>query len=100
MGNLEYSQTDTELTSEADEEFPFQTEVSLTGLIEAWERAAESDDPVRAALANVIREELRKAPELREPITDPAVIDIGRLSGPSCPWLSPRRRGTTTSPRP
>jgi hypothetical protein len=78
MGNLEYSQTDTELTSEADEEFPFQTEVSLTGLIEAWERAAESDDPVRAALANVIREELRKAPELREPITDPAVIDRHR----------------------
>ena len=78
MGDLEESKIDTELTSEADEEFPFQTEVSLGGLIAAWERAAESSDPVRAALARVIGEELRKAPELREPVTDPAAIDRHR----------------------
>jgi hypothetical protein len=78
MGDLEESKIDSELTSEADEEFPFQTEVSLDRLIAAWERAAESSDPVRAALARIIGEEMQKAPELREPISDPAVVDRHR----------------------
>ncbi|HVQ76656.1 MAG TPA: GAF domain-containing protein [Candidatus Binatia bacterium] len=69
---------DVPLTSEADGEFPFRTELSLGGLIAAWERSAQSDDPVRAALARVMGEALEKAPELREPIVDPAVIERHR----------------------
>jgi hypothetical protein len=69
---------DVELTSEADAEFPFRTEVSLAGLIAAWQWAGADGDPVRTALGEVIRGQLQKAPALLEPITDLAVLEQHR----------------------
>jgi GAF domain-containing protein len=53
--------------------FPFRSEISLKPLIDFWLRAADGGTP-KGAVAQMVAEEIKKAPELLEPITDCAVI--------------------------
>jgi GAF domain len=55
--------------------FPFRTEFSLAPLIAFWTRAGDDASPACAALARLVAEQVAQAPELREPITDPGVLD-------------------------
>jgi GAF domain-containing protein len=61
-----------------DDPLPFRAELSLAPLIAFWEQAAEGRDPVRAAMARIVSEQLARAPELREPIRDLAVMERHR----------------------
>lgn len=59
-------------------QFPFKSFLSLKPLIETWKRAESNDDPLKAALAPKIREDLRKAPALSGTIEDLAVLEKHR----------------------
>jgi hypothetical protein len=59
----------------ADEEFPFQTEFTLGPLIAFWTQAGNDSSPACAAIARLVGEQLREAPALAGPITDPAVLE-------------------------
>jgi hypothetical protein len=54
--------------------FPFGRELSLAPLITAWERIAEHDPGVQGDLARALCGALARAPELRAPIEDAAVL--------------------------
>jgi hypothetical protein len=54
-------------------DFPFRSEISLKPLIDFWTRAADGGS-ARGALARMVAEEIKKAPELLEPITSCATI--------------------------
>jgi GAF domain-containing protein len=62
----------------SEDPFPFRRELSLQPLIAFWEQAKSDRDPVRAALARSIREEIAKAPELLAPIRDLTVLERHR----------------------
>ena len=53
--------------------FPFRTEISLKPLIDFWTRAADSAT-AKGALARIVAEEIKKAPELLRTITSSSVI--------------------------
>src|SRR5262245_4464186 len=55
--------------------FAFRTEFSLGPLIDFWLRARDDGSPMCSALARLVGEEIKKAPELTGTITDPAVLD-------------------------
>ena len=69
---------DVELVNPSDDAFPFRTELSFCQLIEFWASEELSDNPVRAAMARVISERLRTAPDLCAPIADPGVLGAHR----------------------
>src|SRR5262245_7996671 len=48
---------------------PFRTELSLQPVIDFWARTAKEDSP-KGAVARVIAEQVRQAPELLGPLTD------------------------------
>lgn len=56
-------------------EFPFKCILSLERLIQFWDQALSEGDSVKADFAAKIHEALNKAPELREPIEDLAIIE-------------------------
>jgi hypothetical protein len=58
-----------------DRPFAFRTELSLRPLIEFWTRAGADESPACAAIARLVTEEMRQAPELAETITDPTVLE-------------------------
>jgi len=53
--------------------FPFRTEISLKPLIDFWTRAADAET-AKGALARIVAEEIKKAPELLGTITSSSVI--------------------------
>jgi hypothetical protein len=55
--------------------FPFRTELSLGPLIEFWTRAGEGESPACAAIARLVADEVRQAPDLTGSITDLGVLD-------------------------
>ena len=56
--------------------FPFKTVLSLSPLVDFWnQEMSSSAHPVKAACAKQIQEELKKVPELLEPITDLSILD-------------------------
>ncbi|HXU88391.1 MAG TPA: GAF domain-containing protein [Methylomirabilota bacterium] len=55
------------------DDFPFRCEVSLKPLIDFWTRAADSGS-AKGALARIVADEVRKAPELLSPITSCSTI--------------------------
>jgi len=55
-------------------EFPFKVELSLGPLIDFWTKEMPRAHPVKGVLARMVEEELRTAPELREPIEDLSVV--------------------------
>ena len=55
-------------------DFPFKVELSLAPLADFWTKEMPRAHPVKAVLARLVEEELRKAPELREPIEDLSVL--------------------------
>jgi hypothetical protein len=57
--------------------FPFRCELSLAPLIAFWARAA-GDPSAKGALARIVGEEVRRAPELLETIEDFSVIERHR----------------------
>jgi hypothetical protein len=59
----------------ADGDFPFRTEFSLRPLIEFWTRTGDDPSSVCATMAHLVAEHVEQAPELLEPITDPAVLE-------------------------
>jgi GAF domain len=69
---------DVELVNPNDDAFPFRTELSFCQLIGFWAQEEATDNPVRAAMARVIREQLRAAPDLCAPIEDRAVLRAHR----------------------
>ncbi len=54
--------------------FPFSSELSLAPLINFWTKGVGPEQSVRGALARMVEAELRKAPELFEPIQDLSLI--------------------------
>ena len=60
------------------EEFPFGTRLSLTHLIDFWERQDRDPSSLHAPLARVIVERLEEASELRGTIDDDSVLDTHR----------------------
>jgi hypothetical protein len=54
--------------------FPFTCTLSLVPLIAFWQQAMSPQHPIKGALASMVQDQLRQAPELCEPITDPALI--------------------------
>src|SRR5262245_33913810 len=69
---------DTELVNPGDDAFPFRTELSFCQLIEFWAAEELSANPVRAAMARVLREQLDAAPDLCTSITDHDVLRAHR----------------------
>src|SRR5438132_8979980 len=55
-------------------DFPFRVELSLAPLADFWTKEMPRAHPVKAVLARMVEEELRKAPELREPIEGLSVL--------------------------
>jgi GAF domain-containing protein len=53
---------------------PFHTELSLVPLVDFWTRKTSRVSSVHAAMVRLVEAELEAAPELRAPITDPAVL--------------------------
>ncbi|MBI3629052.1 MAG: hypothetical protein HY217_05645 [Candidatus Rokubacteria bacterium] len=53
---------------------PFKVELSLAPLVDFWTKEMPRTHPVRGVLARMVEEELRKAPELLEPIEDLSVV--------------------------
>lgn len=58
--------------------FPFKTRLSLEPLIRFWESFPDGQGGIRSLLANKIREELERAPELRGPIENLSILDAHR----------------------
>src|SRR5256712_5427976 len=54
--------------------FPFTCQLSLAPLIAFWQQAIATQHPIKAAIASMVQDQLRQAPELLEPITDQAII--------------------------
>ncbi len=61
-----------------DRGFPFKSVLSLSPLVALWDQVASKGQTLKAAIAKKIHEELKKAPELLEPIDDLSVIDRHR----------------------
>src|SRR4030095_1529265 len=57
------------------DEFPFRCELSLEPLITFWTRSRAAEGPAKAALARIVAEEVRGAPELMGTITDHSLIE-------------------------
>jgi GAF domain-containing protein len=60
------------LTSAAGD-FPFRSEISLRPLIDFWTRAADAGS-AKGALARIVAEEVKQAPELLAPITSCSTV--------------------------
>ena len=58
----------------ADMLFPFKSRLSLTPLIDFWERLLTDSGCGMTALAPIIRQQLANAPQLREPVEDLASL--------------------------
>ena len=54
--------------------FPFTCQLSLAPLIAFWQQAISTQHPIKAAIASMVQDQLRQAPELLEPITDQALL--------------------------
>jgi GAF domain-containing protein len=54
-------------------DFPFRSEISLRPLIDFWTRAADAGS-AKGALARIVAEEVKKAPELLAPITSCSTV--------------------------
>jgi len=57
----------------AGADFPFRSEISLRPLIDFWTRAADGGS-AKGALARMVADEVKKAPELQGPITSCSAI--------------------------
>ena len=55
--------------------FPFKCRLSLSPLIEFWERLLAKGDCGLGSMAPAIRQKLESVPELREPLDDPTVLE-------------------------
>src|SRR5262244_651838 len=54
--------------------FPFTCQLSLVPLIAFWQQAIATQHPIKEAIASMVQDKVRQAPELLEPITDPALL--------------------------
>jgi len=54
--------------------FPFTCQLSLAPLIAFWQQAIATQHPIKAAIASMVQDQVRQAPELLEPITDQAIL--------------------------
>ena len=54
--------------------FPFICQLSLAPLMAFWQQAIATQPPIKAAIASLVQDKVRQAPELLEPITDPALL--------------------------
>src|SRR5215470_8893934 len=54
--------------------FPFICQLSLAPLIAFWQQAISTQHPIKEAIASMVQDKLRQAPELLEPITNQAII--------------------------
>ena len=63
------------MSNSSSTQFPFRTRLSLTHLIDFWERQSIDESSPYSALAGVIVKELEGAPELRKAIDDESVLD-------------------------
>ena len=58
-----------------EDAFPFLTEFSLGPLIDFWTRTDHDASPACAAIARLVRDQVRDAPALAGAIADPAVLE-------------------------
>src|SRR5262252_10818746 len=54
--------------------FPFTCQLSLAPLLAFWQEALATQHPIKAAIASMVQDQVRQAPELLEPITDLAFL--------------------------
>jgi hypothetical protein len=54
--------------------FPFTCQLSLAPLIAFWQQTISNQHPIKAAIARMVQDQLRQAPELLKPITDQAIL--------------------------
>src|SRR5690242_16332161 len=54
--------------------FPFICQLSLAPLMAFWQQAIATQHPIKAAIASMVQDQVRQAPELLEPITDQALL--------------------------
>ena len=54
--------------------FPFTCQLSLAPLIAFWQQTISNQHPIKAAIARMVQDQLRQAPELLAPITDQAIL--------------------------
>jgi hypothetical protein len=54
--------------------FPFICQLSLAPLMAFWQQAIATQHPIKAAIASMVQDQVRQAPELLEPITDQAIL--------------------------
>ena len=73
----DFADIQTALRTQASE-FPFRCELSLEPLIAFWTETMAAEGPAKAALARIVADELRRAPELSGTITDVSVIERHR----------------------
>jgi GAF domain-containing protein len=59
-------------------DFPFRVELNLAPLVDFWTKEMPRAHPIKGVLGRLVEEELRKAPELLEPIADLGVVDRHR----------------------
>ncbi len=75
MNNPASRSTDLQAALSSDAKgLPFTCELSLVPLIDFWTKGIAHEGSVKGTLAQIVESELRKAPELFEPIEDLAVI--------------------------
>jgi len=63
-----------DIAQQKTEEFPFECSLSLASLIDFWEYEVPRTHPTLTTLSQKIREELKGAPELLEPIDDYSIF--------------------------
>jgi hypothetical protein len=54
--------------------FPFRCELSLRPLVDFWTEGIAAEQAVKGALGRLVEQEIRKVPELLEPITDLSLV--------------------------
>src|SRR5262249_39947018 len=54
--------------------FPLICQLSLAPLIAYWQQDSSTHHPIKAAIASMVQDKVRQAPELLEPITDQAIL--------------------------
>src|SRR5687768_14552029 len=89
------------MTDSTKRGFPFESFLSLSLLIDYWESAIGSG---KVPFGDSLLEQIRRAPELREPISDPSILESHRelvnflMSAVIAPAQSDKEMATATTP--
>jgi len=74
MSDPLWARSDQTVLAHLAQEFPFECELSLQPLIAFWEKEIATEDSVRGRVGRLLQSEVRRAPELSEPIQDFGIL--------------------------